>query len=636
MRTPGGGPTGSHPLLRPRPEAVALLQRHGYTAGQASDYIREVPVSPDSRTESPEPLFTITGYEPLIRLLESAGGIHCSEVVRVHLSADEAGRYFMAFAPENRALQLHDVIDSFPEAYRRRFRKPLESESAASKTELIPVSQFSQSVLYDMFVSEPLNAASRAITPKFMKENTVREIVKGADGILEATCPPSPNVGDLLGRFPTATPKSLAKILDILRRLESMYREPESQGTIPSGPTSSARYIDWERLLADTEPFMYRSTYMCRALQKVQLLFEEENYHRKSLLLVSDGKARDGDPVPLAHAIITSGGTVFACLLTTAHLAEPRRLRDPEDDEIRNSGDAVRAMFSMASTISCSSDTVQFLRRRGWRIPGSGRYKLFTQANNPSIVDEFTSASWEFGNSADTLLDVFGQVSLDNYIHDTNVNARATRQVRPICWAHATASVFHLASSRVVGRRVNFMSVRDDLLRGFGNDGQSVGDVLGRTCQRYRLRYCKIDEAGARDAIHARRPVIATFWLDGARWASFCGFYKSNPTGILTSRDIPVPSPLEVARAEAAGEEPGGHAVVLVRCTENTLTFMNSWGHVATGCIGHSTVTGLVDCEASMLHVLVHADARMGVYISCGICSDVRLVNRVELLIYAE
>ncbi|KAH6672528.1 hypothetical protein B0J14DRAFT_701570 [Halenospora varia] len=206
----------------------------------------------------------------------------------------------------------------------------------------------------------------------------------------------------------------------------------------------------------------------------------------------------------------------------------------------------------MASTVSCDSGPVQALRRRGWRLLISGKCKLFVQANNPIIVDEFTTASRSLSTSSDALADMIGEVSLDKYIRKSNNDAKATDQrSRSICWAHATASVFHLASHRVVGREVpDFYTIRADLLKKFGDndDGQSMSKVLKKACRKYRLHYLKCNEEGARTAIHARRPVIATFVLDDNHWAS-------------------------------VGGDDGGHAVVLVRCDDTSLTFMNSWGH---------------------------------------------------------
>ena len=179
-------------------------------------------------------------------------------------------------------------------------------------------------------------------------------------------------------------------------------------------------------------------------------------------------------------------------------------------------------MFNIASTVSYDSGPVQALRRRGWKLPASGQSKLFVQANNPIVIDEFTTASRSLGTSSDALADIIGQISLDVYIQKSNDGARVTDQgARAICWAHATTSVIHLASHGVIGRKVlDFFQIRRHLLAvcGDNDDGQpSLSAILSKTCPSYRLRYQKCNEAGARAAIHARRPLVATFALDDHR-----------------------------------------------------------------------------------------------------------------------
>ena len=88
-------------------------------------------------------------------------------------------------------------------------------------------------------------------------------------------------------------------------------------------------------------------------------------------------------------------------------------------------------------------------------MPPSGQCKLFTQANNPMIINEFTTASQHLSISSDALADMIGQISIDDYIQKSNDGAKVTDQgARGICWAHSTASIIHLASNRVVGREV--------------------------------------------------------------------------------------------------------------------------------------------------------------------------------------
>lgn len=266
---------------------------------------------------------------------------------------------------------------------------------------------------------------------------------------------------------------------------------------------------------------------MCHALTSVLPLFRNPTYSSKVMVLISDGDATDGNPRVAAETLRNSGGTIFACLLIDSDIKDPRRLRGPEEADNRWSSTA-KNMSELASTVSNDSGPVQALRRRGWTLPPSGQCKLFIQANNPLIIDEFTTSSRSLGTSADALADVVGEISLDDYIRKSNDGAEATFQGnRGICWAHATASVIHLASHRVVGRQVqDFFTIRAHLLSVFGDndDGQSIGPVLSSVCPGYHLRYQICDELGGRAALHARRPVIVTFYLDSNTWVQFSRF----------------------------------------------------------------------------------------------------------------
>lgn len=85
----------------------------------------------------------------------------------------------------------------------------------------------------------------------------------------------------------------------------------------------------------------------------------------KAVVLISDGGATDGDPLLPAQALHDAGGSIFACLLTNSNIEEPRRLRVPDEADVKWPNEA-RHMFDMASTISFQIGPVQFLRRRGW------------------------------------------------------------------------------------------------------------------------------------------------------------------------------------------------------------------------------------------------------------------------------
>ena len=70
-----------------------------------------------------------------------------------------------------------------------------------------------------------------------------------------------------------------------------------------------------------------------------------------------------------------------------------------------------------------------------------------------------------------------------------------------------------------------------------------------------------------------RRPVLATFGLSESGWNEFCGhFHRDSPKrNSVLAKD-------QMASTYSEEKENEGHAVVLVGCSPNSLTFLNSWG----------------------------------------------------------
>ena len=86
------------------------------------------------------------------------------------------------------------------------------------------------------------------------------------------------------------------------------------------------------------------------------------------------------------------------------------------------------------------------------------------------------------------------------------------------------------------------------------------------------LRFRKVDEEGARQAVLHRRPVLTTFCLSRSGWATFSQHFGTAATrsSVLTRSRM---------ASHRSLPDDGGHAVVLVGCDPHSLTFLNSWGH---------------------------------------------------------
>lgn len=135
-----------------------------------------------------------------------------------------------------------------------------------------------------------------------------------------------------------------------------------------------------------------------------------------------------------------------------------------------------------------------------------------------------------------------------------------------------------MSLARIVNREGGCPSIAAIRLRILQNlpptqGGRNTNEVMQAAMGWYRpLRFRAVDEEGARQAVLHRRPVLATFHLSDDDWDTFSKHFQSpsSRTSVLTKATM---------AAHPWTVDGGGHAVVLVKCAPNSLTFLNSWGH---------------------------------------------------------
>ncbi|KAG5790490.1 hypothetical protein H9Q69_010442 [Fusarium xylarioides] len=325
---------------------------------------------------------------------------------------------------------------------------------------------------------------------------------------------------------------------------------------------------------------MYGLTPICHTLKKALDAFRSKpEAERRVLVLMSDGNSTDGDPSTVASELGSKRVSIATVKLTDDR-SNPQRALHYEVNPLWDEG--TRHLFQMSKRIHGLTHPVPVLAAAGWSIPSAGEVALFCIVCTVTALEEFCSLllSARFG-SADTLLDIVGMIRLDDYIHNEHlaIQRRPTHQgQRPICYAHAVASVIHMALLRIVSREggiPSFIEIRDRILSEYPEirNGQPAKEVLSDACIWYRpLKFREVNEKGAREAVLCRRPVLATFGLSNDGWDTFCNHFDRHSamrTAILTETQM---------APHYNGVYDGGHAVVLVSCSPESLTFLNSWG----------------------------------------------------------
>ncbi|KAL4902702.1 hypothetical protein BDW74DRAFT_180402 [Aspergillus multicolor] len=368
--------------------------------------------------------------------------------------------------------------------------------------------------------------------------------------------------------FTDLAPRPVDEVVRLLERLQ----QPPVDGT----------RTDTNSMLDTLRPYMYGKTPMRDALRRATAVFNQNpSAKQRILLLISDGLSTDGDPVPVASDLKDSEVTIATIYLTDDSDIETNCLYDRAID---NWSDGQRNLFEMAAKVSSHTHPIPVFSSMHWTTPLSGECALYVQVCSATVLNQFCELllSARFG-SADALLEVVGRVRLDKYIdgaHDGVRRQPSDQGEEGSCYAHAIAAALHMALRRIRGRQHGYPKIediREEILRKFPWEphGQNTKRVLTAMLadDRYRpLQFNEVDVEGARRAVLSRRPVLATFRLSQSGWDTFSNHFDKRAATRMTV----------LTRAHMASHhslpDNGGHAVLLIRCGPDSLTFLNSWG----------------------------------------------------------
>lgn len=364
-------------------------------------------------------------------------------------------------------------------------------------------------------------------------------------------------------------------VADVVSLLERLHNRPEGDSAERDrGPSSG---------LGTIRQYIYGRTPMRRALKSAQAAFIRNrgklSHEQDVLILISDGASTDGDPVEIARELSKNNIQIATIFLTSEANVLFRTLYDKEREEWVA---GQRDLYHMATVVDAATHPIPVLALMGWKIPNSGACSLHASVSSAEALDEFGSlvVAARFG-SADALLEVIGRVNLDAYVNDDYLGIYKTPSNQgssATCYAHAVATVVHMALDRIVGYRGGHPSIREIRARIKEKfppkaGGQPTETVLREACRWYPpLQYQKVDETGARQAVLRRRPVLSIFNLSDSGWKEFCNRFEppaSTASEILT---------MSVMQPHINKPRAGGHAVLLTKVDPHSLTFLNSWG----------------------------------------------------------
>ena len=445
------------------------------------------------------------GFDNLIKLATEHGAAHAGRWIRRSLSEPQAGVLYTYLSRDKELMEL--FIEKLPGS----------GESAlldASSTLLgswgdVSQETVEQSELHKL-VHQAVNRFAKATA--YLKQLDIRKPV----------------------------PRPANEVSQLLDKLLDTTRDSSS------GSTESSTTI--RKLLGYIKPFIFGGTPMVEALQHAKEIFDQATEDQKILFILSDGSSGDGEPFPISEELRKSGVTIIGCFLTSNPINHPKRLLYAKDPQWENTiwDKGVKKLFDMCSSGHNTEIPVTYFVDAKWDLPIEGESRLFLQANNLDMVDEFCNIVFTHvkeGKCLDAMAIMLATVSTATYINVTNSEFKPKRQRGKTCYANAIAAVYHLAMHRIVGREggvPDFEDILKNLTDKYGSAGSNAKFVIERTCRSYRLhcKELKDQENAARHAINHRHPVVATFSLD--HWFEFSKFYQNNQKGILDAKDLAV------------------------------------------------------------------------------------------------
>lgn len=284
----------------PHKELATLLEKQEINITEVKIETRS------SASNDGQDLYRVVDRKPLVKLLPKAGAPYCDEYVREYLTSEEAGRYCVAFAVPERATDLAAMVEKLPSACKRSFsitrslgtlssamivsppsQPPLPSSPKNHSLSQVPLIQspgygFTASSLLSSSI-QYAGSAAHEYTSAIEKQEATKGIPY-ADELLEKVAAPRHCANEedeketinLLKSIPTATPRSLHDIVQLMKWLRSVFISPNATDT------TKDHTVDWERLLMNIEPYLYGGTPMCEALRSVEPLSKNQHTLRRS------------------------------------------------------------------------------------------------------------------------------------------------------------------------------------------------------------------------------------------------------------------------------------------------------------------------------------------------------------------
>lgn len=363
-------------------------------------------------------------------------------------------------------------------------------------------------------------------------------------------------------------------LLDLIETLENKILKPEGQ------PLNIMNLFD---------KYLYGNTPLYPCYNHIFKIFQKQNNSNNFLIIVSDGIFNDVNLEKTKNDIIKYSNklniTTICIYLNSANKFKTiKKFYNKIESDF---DEGAKFLFNISSKLNYHNCIIKYFMKKDWDIPLNGVCNLFIRIDNSKNLNELIkmiNESLDFNDPIEEFNNIIAGILLNkiigvNYIGQFKAEDQGNMGW---CWAYSISAAIYLASSRVIGRKIeSFQTILNKILTlenakktdPYEKQGRNLFITVKKHIQKFRLRYSKINAKEARRVVLEGRPCLSGFYLDQYKWANFSNFFKYNKKGILTKEILNRPIRYKIDEKEA-----GGHAVVLTSIEENCLCFLNSWG----------------------------------------------------------
>ena len=334
--------------------------------------------------------------------------------------------------------------------------------------------------------------------------------------------------------------------------------------------------------------YIYDNTPLKKALSKsIEIINKDSEETIKLIFILSDGESTDGNPNDLKYLLNKKNVYIISCYFSSNKVKQPKQLYFHRP--IGTNG--LAQLYDLATEINPYSPIFDMLEERGWKVDYTKKSKLFVQANNIEVFEEFFGVVNSFVNGNNILGNMIAKIELDDYISSYNKNHRINENQngQPTCWCHSLAKVIEYASHRIYrGKYLDtypypvFSDLKNYLINKYNANGKSdykMANILDEILPKYFLRYSyyntyNIQEDKIKTALMRGRPLVLTYFLSAKQWWNFENFFNNNKKGILNKEIVNKNIPKYLYE----NIKDSRHAVILIEYNEDGFVCLNSWG----------------------------------------------------------